>query len=196
MVNESNMIKQQLGEIGVVVESIYDLVNISQPYPKAIPVLLSLLENGIENIRLREGVIRALAVKEARGKAGQILLKEFYRTPLNQTFLLWVIGNSMEVVITKDEVNQVLEIVKDKSYGIARQMFVLALGKIKSKKGEVEEALLDLFKDEEVIPHAINALGKLKSTKAKSKIEGLINHNNSLIRKEAKKALKKLSLCD
>lgn len=190
MLVEAEYIKNELKKVGISINDIYDLVNSKKPYPEAIPVLLKLLKSNIEHKGLKEGVIRSLAVKEAIGKASPILLEEYNKTPKEQVMLRWAIGNSVYTTFTSDDVNQIIKIVKDKTNGISRQMFVMALGKVKST--EVEDVLIDLLSDEEVCPHALDALGKLKSKKAKDKISILLKHPNKLIKKEAEKALKKL----
>ncbi len=48
---------------GVYVESVWDLVNTSRPYPEALPVLLEHLERGGYPDRVMESLGRALAVK-------------------------------------------------------------------------------------------------------------------------------------
>lgn len=186
-----NKVNEELGKVGVIVNDIFDLVNSNKPYPNAIPVLINLLKEGISNDVVKEGVIRALAVKEAKGKAGEILIEEYKKTPKDKIMLLWVIGNTMEVVISENEIENILEIVQNKSNGMSRQMFVSALGKVKSDK--VEQVLMSLLEDEELAPFALDALGKLKSKRAKNKISDMLNNKNPLIRKEALKALKKIS---
>jgi hypothetical protein len=52
-----------LGDAGVVVESVWDLVNTATPYPDALPVLMDHLERGGYPDRVMQGVGRALAVK-------------------------------------------------------------------------------------------------------------------------------------
>ncbi|MEO0249525.1 MAG: hypothetical protein ABIN58_08295, partial [candidate division WOR-3 bacterium] len=52
-------------EAGLEVSSVWDLVNTSEPYPEAIPVLIKLLSQ-IEEPHMKEGIVRALTVKEAR----------------------------------------------------------------------------------------------------------------------------------
>jgi hypothetical protein len=49
-----------------VVESVWDLVNTSKPYPTAIPILLSHLKKPYSD-RIREGIARALAAPDAAG---------------------------------------------------------------------------------------------------------------------------------
>lgn len=186
---EANKIKSELAKVGVAVNDIYDLVNTDKPYPAAVPVLLNLLQEGIEHIGIKEGVVRALAVKEAIGKASPVLIAEYNRTPKDKMLLRWAIGNTIYTTITEDDVESILPIIQDKTNGTSRQMFVAALGKIKSEK--VEDVLISLLDDEEVTPHALEALGRLKSKKAKEKISMLTNHPKALIRKEALKALKK-----
>lgn len=56
---------EDLASVGVRVESVYDLVNTSEPYPEALPVLMAHLERGGYPERVMEGLGRALAVKPA-----------------------------------------------------------------------------------------------------------------------------------
>jgi hypothetical protein len=50
---------------GVAVDSVWDLVKTSEPYPDALPVLMDHLERGGYPDRVMEGMARALAVKPA-----------------------------------------------------------------------------------------------------------------------------------
>jgi hypothetical protein len=52
-----------LRDVGVVVESVWDLVNTATPYPDALPVLMDHLERGGYPDRVMQGLGRALAVK-------------------------------------------------------------------------------------------------------------------------------------
>lgn len=185
-----NTIKSELLKAGIVVNDIYDLVNTKKSYESAIPILLDVLEQGIEDNTTKEGVIRALAVKAAIGIASPILIKEYNRIPKGETILRWVIGNTIFTTITEEDTEEILAIVQDATNGISRQMFVAALGKVKSEKSE--KVLITLLDDNEVATHAIEALGRRKSQKAKDKILNLINHPKALLRKEAQKALKKI----
>jgi len=56
-----------LRKAGVEVVSVWDLVNTSEPYPSALPVLLAHLERGGYPDRVMESLGRALAVKPAVG---------------------------------------------------------------------------------------------------------------------------------
>lgn len=58
-------IVRALNAVGVEVASVWDLVNTSDPYPDALPVLLDHLEKGGYPDRVMESLGRALAVKPA-----------------------------------------------------------------------------------------------------------------------------------
>ncbi len=181
-----------LAKKGISLESIYDLVNTKKPYPDAIPVLVEFLANDeLSSNRIIEGVIRALGVKEAIGIANEPLLKLYNRTKDKDTSYLWAIGNTMTVIICEKNIDEVAKIIEDKSNGMSRQMFVLALGNVPLEKSE--DVLIQVLDDDEIAPHALEALGKLKSKKARDKISELTKHSKSLVNKEAKKALKKIS---
>lgn len=58
-------IVEHLASAGVGVESVWDLVNTSEPYPTALPILVEHLERGGYPDRVLEGLGRALGVKPA-----------------------------------------------------------------------------------------------------------------------------------
>ncbi len=72
----------------------------------------------------------------------------------------------------------------------ARQMITEAL--VRTKHPRAAEVLIDVLSDEILTGHAIHALGQLKSRKARDYIEKFRGHPNRWIRKEAKRALKKI----
>lgn len=190
MVN-GNKIRSELKKVGISINDIYDLVNTDLSYPLAVPVLIELIKEDFEDIKDKQGVVRALAVKEAIGKASPVLIAEYNRVSKDFSSYRWAIGNTIYTTITEDDVESILPIIKNKENGMSRQMFVAALGKVKSEKAE--DVLIELLDDEEVTSHAIEALGKMKSKKAREKIEKLAIHSKLLIRKGAQKALKKIS---
>lgn len=182
----------ELNMHGFEVNSIWDLVNSKNKYLDAIPILLEHLTRDYSE-KNKEGIVRSLSVKEAIGKVVPTLLNEYNKSEKNATSLRWAIGNTIYTTITKNDEDQILpliQVVKNRVNGSSRQMFVSALGKFQSK--EVESVLIDLLLDEEVIIHTIEALGKMKSIKAKEEILKLTNHPKAVIRKEAIKALKKI----
>ena len=192
---EASSLIKELNVLGLNVTSVYDLVNTSKSYPEAIPILLNHVTKNYHD-KNKEGIIRALSVREAKGKASSILIEEYNRTPKDKMNLRWVIGNAILVTFTEDDVESILLIVQDKTNGMSRDRFIEALGKTKiksAKAAKVENVLIGLLDDEgDVISVVLKALRKIKSKGAKEKISMLTNHSNSLIRMEAQNALKKI----
>ena len=85
-----------LKRIGFRVESVYDFVNTAAPYPNAYPILVRHLSLPHDR-PTREGIVRALTVKDARPVAGRALLEAFEseRDPL----IRWVLANALRTVL-------------------------------------------------------------------------------------------------
>lgn len=183
----SEKIVGALRAVGVEVESVYDLVNSKKPYPAAIEVLIGHLELGItDEGNLREGVIRALTVKEAIGIASPALLSEFNRT--TNPIVNWAIGNALGLTMTQRELGGVLKIVANREYGSARQMLVLALGKFAHEAG-VEKILIELLTDQDVVLHAIGALRRIRSSRAVPALRELAASPRREVAREASKLI-------
>lgn len=73
----------------------WDLVNTNARYPAAIPILLDHLRRSYHQ-RIREGVIRALTVKEAKGVAGGDILDELRQETDSEN--RWALANALTVV--------------------------------------------------------------------------------------------------
>jgi HEAT repeat protein len=179
----------ELRKVGLNVASIFDLVNTKEKYPEAIPILVQLAKKDYADPRVLDGVIRALTVKEAKGAANETLLKVYARLASEHELVRWSIGNAFSVIITPKDVDQVLQIVQDKSSGMSRQMFVIALGGFRNSP-KIESVLIQLLDDEEVVLHAIKALTKLRSQRARPHLENLSNSPRSVIRQAVKHYLK------
>ncbi|MEZ5423974.1 MAG: HEAT repeat domain-containing protein [Pyrinomonadaceae bacterium] len=118
---------------------VWGLVNTSESYPEAIPVLVRHLSKPYHH-RNKEGIVRALAVKEARGIANKTVVEQYRRLPKedpSQPWIFhyrWAFGNTMSVIVTKDDLDDLIEIVSDTSNGESRTGFIDALAKINSPK--------------------------------------------------------------
>lgn len=187
---EGEKLIKSLSKVGIYINDVYDLVNDKQPYPKAIPVLIEYLKNDLKDDKLKEGIIRSLAVSEAKGIANKTLLDEFTKVPKDKMLLRWAIGNSICDLIQPVDVKQVIDIVRNADNGMVRQMFIMALGTARTELAE--QTLIELLSDDEVAPHCMSALGKMKSIRSIGQVRMLVGHSNPLIRKEAIKALAKI----
>ena len=186
-------IRDRLLNVNIQINNISDLINTKERYPEAISVLVDLLKEDFDCIYTKEGIVRALTVKEAKGIANKPLLEEYYKVDKQEyRSFSWAIGNAFEVIIQSEDVDPILEIVKDKNNGTSRRMFVMALAKIKSRKEDIENILIPLLEDDDITGHVLYTLGKLKSEKAREKIIPYLNHPKAYYRREAKGALKKI----
>jgi len=192
--NEDARIASILNErIGLSINSVFDLVNSKTAYPKAIPILLECLPQTSEKW-IKEGIVRALSVKEARGRADSALVREFKAiSPDDKEHqsLKWAIGNALSIVGTNSVADDLFEIVQDLSHRKAREMVVVALGNLSDPRAP--EVLMKLLDDDEVCGHAVLAIAKLKLCQAVPKIQRLTEHVKPWVRKEAEKAILKLT---
>lgn len=185
----------ELAQVGIAVESPWDLVNRRTPYPAAVPALLAWLDRidaevpVLERPKFREGVVRALAVSAARGVAAPALLREFHRDE-ETPYYRWAVGNSLEIVADAAVFDELVVLAQDRSYGRDRQMVVLGLGRMKNPRAI--EVLIGLLDDDTVVGHAVMALGRLRAPQAREALEPFLNHERAWVRRAAKKALAKL----
>ena len=112
-----------LVKAGFNVTSSWDLVNTKSSYKAAIPILVEHLSKPY-HVKNKEGIVRALAVKEAKGVACRGIIDEYHKAPKNDFHYRWNFGNTMAVIITEDYIDDVVKIVQDESNGESRHMFV------------------------------------------------------------------------
>lgn len=186
-----------LRRTGVPVGDLWDLVNAKVQYRSAIPVLIDWLREVDARVpvsdrpKVREGLVRALSVPAARPAAAPILIEEFRRAPDPSGLGLgWVVGNALSVVADDSVFDEVAALAQDSRFGKARQMVVLGLAR--SKDPRAVPLLVGLLNDEDVVAHAVMALGKLKPPGVRPAVERLLDHPQALVRREAKKALARL----
>ena len=184
-----------LASVGVTAQSPWDLVKARWSYPAAVPVLLDWLERAEievpahERLRFREGLVRSLAVKEARGIAGPAMIREFRRPGVTSSYR-WAVGNTLSVVADDDVFEDIVQLARDHSYGRDREMVVLSLARM--KEPSAVEILIEFLDDPDVSGHAVMALGRLKEPKARPALERFVEHPKAWVRKEAKRALSKM----
>ena len=182
-----NRVVEALRAIGLHTSSVWDLVNSKEAYPAAIPVLMRLLPMDLDPAE-KEGIVRALTVKEARGIASKPLIDEFKKA--SDPSLKWAIGNALSIVADDSVFDQIADLALDKRNGRGRQMIVLGLGTMKNPRAV--DVAIELLQDAEVAGHAVVALRKLKPAKARRALEPFLESPHSWIRREAKKALERI----
>jgi HEAT repeat protein len=182
-----------LNKLGISVSSLTELPALSVTDDRYIPILLDWLPR-TPDVDIKEGIVRALTVPQARRVAAPTLIREFLRAPSGESALKWAIGNALAVLSDEAVLSDVINILRDRTHGSSREMFAVSLGNMKTQKA-VElavETLLELLDDPDLTGHAIMALGKLKAAVALPALERLLNHPKAWVRKEAASAIRKI----
>ncbi|NJL26807.1 MAG: hypothetical protein HC897_02470 [Thermoanaerobaculia bacterium] len=191
---EDTFVVEQLAKVGMKVNSIYDLVNSRASYPSAIPTLLALLPL-VSDPRIKEGIARALTVKEARPTASAPLLREFidYRAETkSEAHTKWAIANALSFVSDDSSFAELSSVLLDKRHGWPRSGLVPALANMRSCREAAVQLLLELLDDEEVAVQAMIVLGNLGVENARSAVAKFLAHPDSWVRQRAKRALEKI----
>jgi hypothetical protein len=179
-----------LASAGFHVDTVADLFNRKMNYERAIPILLSWLPR-ISDPAVKEDVIRALTVRWAKGVAALPLVQEFRRA--SSEAMRWAIANALSVVADDTVFDDIVQLVRDIRNGKSREMLTLALGNMTNP--QAVSVLTDLLNDEQVVGHAIMALGMLKAKDARPSIEKLARHPKKWIRKEVQRTLTQMDSC-
>lgn len=157
-----------LNEAGILVASVWDLVNSPGPYADAIPVLLAELQKDHPR-KVREGLARALAVKDARPLWPR-LVELFEKDPdgAMTNGPKWGLALALKVNADKACIDDLVRLVQNRAHGENRAPLINALGKL-GRDGRVLAALEDVAQDEPVARDAnkaIKAVQKRMAAKA------------------------------
>jgi hypothetical protein len=187
----------ELAAAGYEVDSVMQLVDLGVEYKGAIPILLKWLPQ-VAFPPLKEGIVRMLSVPWAKPSAVGPLLREFKRDdPSTTPSVRWAVGNALEVLADDSIFEDLSQFATDRRYGDARQMIIRALGKMKNPEAvPVLITLLRAKHEDEVALTAIQVLGKLRAKEARPYIEPFLGDSRSWVRKDARKALEKISKAD
>lgn len=178
-------------ELGLSLRSVWDLIN-GAYYPKtAIPILVDLLDV-VTDPKTKEGMVRALSIRDAKPFATARLIEEFRKTTVSSDVspLKWTIGNAIHVLADDTVYNEIRELTMNRDHAGDRKMIVLALGKMKNP--DAVDVAISLLDDDDVAGHALAALARLRAPRSRPFIEPFLNHPRTWWRNEAKKALKRI----
>jgi HEAT repeat protein len=171
---------------GVEISSINDLIKMDMSFKDLVPILLKHIQE-IDDESDKQFLVRCLGVK-GYTEATEQLITEFHKSE-NPSYK-WAIGNTLSIIQDRKHVHELIEIVKTKQHGRARQMIVIALGKMKVR--EAIPFLIELLSDEVVVGHVISALGYYKDPIVIQYLEPFKNHKVWWVKNEASKVIGKL----
>jgi hypothetical protein len=181
----AEQVLKDLGAIGFRVNTVSELRHERRQYRAAIPTLLRWLPR-ISDRHVKEEIIRTLSVPWAKPTAAPVFIDEFRKA--EDEGVRWALANGLEVVADDAVFEDLVQLVRDKNNGKAREMLAVALGNMKDPRAVA--VLIDLLGDAEIVGHAVMGLGKLKPAAAREHLEDLTRHPTEWIRDEALKALK------
>lgn len=151
---EQAKILADLKEVGIRVESVWDLVNTADKYPAAIPILLRHVVLPY-NKRIKEGIIRALTVNYAGPEVLCELIKQFCeQTDSSPNSLKWVLGNAISEVATPADAETVIALAMDPSHGDSRDLITQRLPRVVKNKARLGEVLQRLMNDKQIEQYA------------------------------------------
>lgn len=109
-IEEQALLLADLRRVGYRIRWIWDFVNTADSYPEAIPVLIDHLRRPYSE-GTREGIARALAVKEGRGIAGAAVVKVLFEEGLGHQ-LRWALANTLTTVAdrsNRDDIQKLID---------------------------------------------------------------------------------------
>jgi HEAT repeat protein len=126
-------------------------------FDRAAPILVDWLPR-VEDPSVKEAMVRSLAGQRlARGEGTRRLIAEFRRPDYaDEASLRWAIGNTVATLAGPADADAIIEILHDRSAGMARQMLCDALSRTKDPRRVA--VLIDLVGDDTIAGHAIRAL--------------------------------------
>lgn len=132
---------EDLNAGGFAVKSVWDLVNTSEPYPDALPILLDHLQRSYPS-RVREGIARAMATPKARF-AWDILTRSYREETATDA----KDGLAVAVAAAADDdvIGDVISLARDRSLGPSRLLLLRVLER--SGDSSATATLMDLATD-------------------------------------------------
>ncbi len=159
---EEKPLLSDLESVGVSVGTVWDLVNTRKPYPIAISILTRHLSLPY-NLRIKEGIARALTVAYGGSDTLRALMEEFKRQNDNsEVSLKWVLGNAIAACATSADADMLIDLVIDRSNGKARAMIISALPNAVKDRKRLHDILRDLAHDQDVGVFAERAMRAVK----------------------------------
>lgn len=131
LADDERPVVDALRAAGSAISSVWDLVNTTESYPSAIPVLLSHL-SGAYHLRTKQGITRALTVREARGTAARRIIESLAIETDGE--LRWALANALTVVAEADDAAVIRRLSTDPHYADVHERLSVAARKADRRK--------------------------------------------------------------
>lgn len=151
LVQEAKSFSNDCLSVGYELETPWDLISVKEPYPKLIPILIKHFEQKNYSPKFREGVARALAVKDS-SDFFDIILSLYNNTSDKAGNVKWAIACALSGAATTQKHFDIIEqLILDAENGNSRNAL---LDTIKHMKKEQKERILKYaLTDSQLLPN-------------------------------------------
>ena len=122
----------------------------------AAPVLVEWLPRTADPVEKEVIASSLTGTKTASAAATRAILAEFRNAPLDDETTKWAFANALATLADEGAAEDLIELIRDKRHGRARQMLCDALKRTKDPRAP--DVLIELIDDDDVAGHAILAL--------------------------------------
>lgn len=126
----SKPILEDLTKAGYKVQTLGELRHLEKPWKAALPILQRWLPL-VDELGVKEDIVRGLSVPWVGTSATAQLIEEFKKADPTSS-LAWAIGNALSIVGVEGFEKEIIQLTLNRQYGVARQMVVLGLGRLRS----------------------------------------------------------------
>ncbi len=157
---------RDLASVGIEVDTVWDLVNTSTPYPEALPILLQHLQDGAYPDRVRAGLARALAVRPSWRWWAE--LRALYAAPrgFDEEESLVV---ALAAAARKDHLDDLIAMATDETRDAVRVLFLDAIRRV---GGPGSLVLLEAWQDDDALGPESRRLLARESAAARRRASG------------------------
>lgn len=190
--DDNRKVCEALSSAGIQISNVYELVNTTNWYNDAISVLVELLPS-VNSLRIKEGIVRALSIKGIDAEATKLLIREYelYDTSADNASIKWALANAISITVEHGLAEDLVQLIKNKKHGKSRGILLTAFERVKYDK--VVDFLITALEDDDLAVYSIATLGKLRASEALPYLERYLTHPEARVRKEAQKAVSKIS---
>jgi hypothetical protein len=189
------LVKNRLASRGIHCSDLYSLLKDKENLNQAAPLLMEFLHE-VNALAVKSDIIRIAShgpIPATRFVTEMNLLAPLIEAGDSQAAsLAWTVGDAIRETADDSVYQDVSEILCDKRFGKARQMLPYALVKIKSRRKQVVQLLLEVLDDTDITLQSLDALAKLKAVEAIPVIQTYLDSSNPHVKREATRVLKKL----
>lgn len=151
----------ELNAAGAQVSSVWDLVNTKAKYPQLLPILFAHLDRPYPQ-RVREGIARALAVREARLLWSALVDRYLAEADTSANGMKWALHLAIAAAADGTVLDSLVRLACDRRHGRNRAFFIDALARIDDPRSRA--AIAELASDPDLAGDIARVMPKKKNS--------------------------------